>query len=136
MNNPSFPYKTHPQFALEYYNPIIMAKLYVMTEALKHDKWNTDLLVWTDGGHMHIFPRNIVSPENVIEKFYQILQPQWMFFTYTDPNMFMGYKQTEARYINRRAEVYEPVLASNMGGYIQILRDIKCAYENLLRITL
>lgn len=54
----------------------------MMEEAVKHDKWNTDILVWTDGGYMHIFPRNLVSPENVIQKFYQLIQPQWIFITY------------------------------------------------------
>ena len=62
------------------------SKLYMMTEAVKYDKWNTDILVWTDGGYMHQFPRSIISPENIVKKFYQLIQPQWLFITYYEPN--------------------------------------------------
>jgi hypothetical protein len=68
-----------------------MGKIYVMAEALEHDKFNTDFLIWTDGGYMHNYPRNLVSPENVIEKFFHLLQPQWLHFTYNTPDMFRGY---------------------------------------------
>jgi hypothetical protein len=70
-----------------------MGKFYVMTEALQYDKFNTDILIWTDGGYMHNYPQNVVYPENVILKFYQLLQPQWLLFTHNDPNMFLGYEK-------------------------------------------
>ncbi len=33
-----------------------------MAEAVKYDKWNTDYLLWTDGGMMHHFSKSIISP--------------------------------------------------------------------------
>lgn len=138
MNNDSFDEKEKgkPQFSLEYYNPIIMAKIYMLNVALEHDKFSTDFFIWTDGGFTHQSPKNIVSPEDVVKKFYQVLQPQWIFFTHNEPKMYLGFENGSERYVGRPLQPKETVLASNFGGYAEILRDVRCTYENLLRIVL
>jgi hypothetical protein len=37
----------------------MMAKIQVMYESLKYDKFNTDILIWTDGGHSHTYSQTI-----------------------------------------------------------------------------
>ena len=50
--------------------------MYVMKEAIKYDKWNTDYLVWTDGGILHVYDQARPSV-NFFEKFFLSFQPQW-----------------------------------------------------------
>ena len=81
----------------------MFAKLYLMVDALKYDKWNTDFLIWTDGGYMHQFEKNAVYPENVIKKFYQFIQPQYVFLTYNyQTDLYFGYKARENAYVHRK----------------------------------
>jgi hypothetical protein len=42
--------------------------------------------------------------------------------------MFLGYNGGSEKYVKRRVEAHEAVLASNFGGYIEILRDVKSTY--------
>ena len=64
------------------------------------------------------------------------MQPQWLFYTYSDANMFLGFAAGSQRYLSRPVQADEAILASNFGGYIETLRDVRCTYENLLRIVL
>lgn len=100
----------------------------MMNIALEHDKFNTDFFIWTDGGYIHKFSKNIVSPENVIERFYKVLQPQWIFFTQVKPNVYAGFENGSERYVGRPVLANETVLASNFGGYTEILRDVRSTY--------
>lgn len=83
----------------------MMGKLFVMLESLKYDKFNTDILIWVDAGYTHIFPDslNIFDPENLVRKYYQLLQPQWVLFCYDQPTVVLnGYAEGELRYIDRK----------------------------------
>ena len=50
----------------------MFSKLYLLKEALEYDKFNSDFLIWTDGGLTHVFPKNrhMVSPENHLIKWF------------------------------------------------------------------
>lgn len=54
----------NPQFTLEMYNVVVFSKMYLLEEAALFDKFNSDFLVWTDGGLNHVFTRNMVYPVN------------------------------------------------------------------------
>jgi hypothetical protein len=55
LSDPEFKMKNYPQFALPYYNPMIMSKLYFLNEGLAYDKFNSDYFIWCDAGYNHIF---------------------------------------------------------------------------------
>jgi hypothetical protein len=121
--------KHYPQFDLEYYNPMIMSKLYFLDAALPYDKFNSDFFIWCDAGYNHIFSNSVVWPDNVMLKYYQLLQPQWIFFNYIDGGHFkVGYHNESYPYIGRKAERGEAILAGNFGGYIRAVRDVKSVY--------
>jgi hypothetical protein len=73
-----------------------------MKEAVKYDKWNTDFLVWTDGGILHVFDKD--KPHaNFIEKFFQTVQPIWYHIN-MDTSVTYNYRtfrEGEFRYIAR-----------------------------------
>lgn len=134
--DPAFQLIDHPQYALEYYNLLMFAKLYIMVEALSYDKFNTDIIIWSDGGYMHQFPKNILYPYNLVKNFYQFGQPQWTFIRYEDKGMFRGYSKGAQKYLNHNLTTDFVILASCFGGYTQVLIDMKQTFENFLRIVL
>lgn len=89
LQDPSFREKGLPQYALEYYNLIMFSKLYMLEEALRYDKFGSDFLVWTDAGLNHIFTQNMVYPENHLLKWFEFIQPQWLFFSIDNKDYFM-----------------------------------------------
>lgn len=94
-NRPFFLYKVKPQYSLEYYNLLMFGKIEVMSEAIRHDRWNTDVLIWTDGGLLHQFSKDIIYPDNILKKMYKIIQPQYLLIGYShDTNIFLGYDQS------------------------------------------
>jgi hypothetical protein len=72
----------------------MMFKIYALEEALKYDKFNTDFIIWSDGGYMHQFTKNIMSPENLVKSFYQMFQPQFVFFAYNMFTIMTGFDGT------------------------------------------
>jgi hypothetical protein len=64
----------------------------------------------------------------MMTKYYQLLQPQWIFFNYNDVDHFMNYHNGTFPYIGRAAEDDEAILAGNFGGYIRAVRDVKSTY--------
>lgn len=48
----------------------MFSKIYLLDEAMQHDKFNSDFLVWTDAGINHVFPVNVLSPDNHLLKWY------------------------------------------------------------------
>jgi hypothetical protein len=101
LADPTFEHKEKVQFADQYYNPTAFSKLYLMAAALKRDKFNSDFYIWTDGTYLRQFEKNIVSPENIICKFYEFLQPQWLFITYPGADMFAGYQNGPSKYVKK-----------------------------------
>lgn len=70
-----------------------MSKFYALNEAIRHDKWNTDIIAWADGGYSKQFFNKTFYLADTLEKFYQVFQPQWMVFTKTDSNISEEYRK-------------------------------------------
>lgn len=70
LEDPSFSMRQSPQFALDYYNIIMFSKLYMMSYALDYDKFDSDFLIWTDGGLNHVFANSMVFPYNHLRKWF------------------------------------------------------------------
>ena len=60
LQNDSFILKGHPSYGVEYYNILMFSKLYMVEWAMQYDKFNSDFLIWTDGGLNHVFKGPLV----------------------------------------------------------------------------
>lgn len=45
-----------PQAKLEYYNPVVMSKFFMLNDSTVHDSFNSDYLFWIDGGLTNTVP--------------------------------------------------------------------------------
>lgn len=135
LRDPGFADREAPQFALEYYDLIMFSKLYLLEEAARHDKFASDFLAWTDAGLNHIFARNMAHPHNHLLLWFQFLQPQWIFFAASSKgDIFQGYANGSHPYVGEL--ISRTMFGGFFGGYSEAVRDARCAFENLLRMTL
>jgi hypothetical protein len=124
-----------PSSAPEYTTLLGLSKMDLLHEAVQFDKFNSDFLIWNDATFMRQFDKNLFEHENLVKKVYQLLQPQWVFFTHEASSMFAGYNGTE-KYVGRDLKANDSVITGNFGGFTEAVGEVRHAYENFLRITL
>lgn len=108
------PNRKNIQFRINQYNAIVFSKLILMKEAVKHDKFHTDMMMWIDAGiFSHLIPQQFSSHKsNIAQDIFRFVSPQWTFFTSTVKNMDFN----TSKFINRPAA--NRSTAAFTGGYV------------------
>lgn len=103
-----------------------------MNQAIKYDIWNSDYFIWLDGGINRAFTTNfvdnIMAPVNPYEQLTFLMQ-------WPSNGRVILWKEYEDVIQPHQQDYFYP-LAGSFGLYIEMVRDLKGAYENLLRINL
>ena len=63
-----------PQGSLEWYNPIVMSKMSLLHDACIYDSFQTDNLVWIDGGITNTINYNLLIEERFFDKLEKYLK--------------------------------------------------------------
>jgi hypothetical protein len=82
------------------YNPVVMSKLFFMREALQVDTFDSDYLVWVDGGLTHVFNKSFVERQ-LIDKVVETYRIDWFFFAnkgFFWDKMEQGFRRSGDRY--------------------------------------
>lgn len=64
--------KNNPQHFSEWYNPIVMSKVFFLHHAYKINKFDSDNYVWIDAGITQHISKNIVTDKNILNVFNHI----------------------------------------------------------------
>lgn len=110
------------------------SKFDLLSQALIHDKFQSDYFIWTD-------PYNYLGTKKPTYLFgnrhFRFIQPQWLMMSLEDEvERSLSFREGEIKYSGRNLEFYEHVNANYMGGYTELVQDIKHASENFLSIVL
>ena len=70
-----------PQASLEWYNPIVQSKMFLLNDATIWNPFDTDYFYWLDAGITNTVPAGYLTDDNVLEKL-----P-----TYSNPFLFLSY---------------------------------------------
>lgn len=73
--------KGSPQATLEYYNPIVQSKMFMLHDASIYNNFSTDYFYWLDAGITNTVPSGHLIHDNCLDKL-----PD-----YTDPFIFLSY---------------------------------------------
>lgn len=131
--------KNSPQCFSEWYNPIVMSKVFFIEEASKQNTFDTKKFIWIDAGMTQHIPKELVNDTNIdtastyLEKvfFTSIPYESWEIHGFT----FDGYKKyvdlipnwlcratifgCDIKYINKFVKDYQYYLNDTLdGGYL------------------
>jgi hypothetical protein len=125
-----------PQANLEYYNPIVQSKIFLLHDASIWNPFNTDYFFWLDAGITNTVSAQDLINDRVLDKLSRYANPfLFLSYPYESAGEIHGFQQRE---INRLAG--EPVKyvcrGGLFGGHKDQIRDTNAEYYTLLQSTL
>ena len=129
-----------PQGSLEWYNPIVMSKMSLLHDACIYDSFQTDNLVWIDGGITNTINYNLLIEERFFDKLEKYLDP-FLFVQYPYPYYGQGVKEVhgfEWEALNRIAGgTVEWICRGGLfGGNKEAIKEVNSYYWHLLNDSL
>lgn len=74
-------YERYVQYGCEMYNPVLMSKTFMMSEAQQYDIFDSDYYVWIDGGLTHVEQLNSFIPNNYFVRMPLLFPSPWIYHT-------------------------------------------------------
>jgi predicted O-methyltransferase YrrM len=128
--------KSSPQASLEWYNPIVQSKMFMLHDASVWNPFNTEYFYWLDAGITNTVPSDHLVENNVFDKITKL----------TDPFLFLSYPYItnseihgfEINAMNRfaGAQVEYVCRGGLFGGQKHILSEANGTYYSLLNKTI
>lgn len=128
--------KDSPQATLEYYNPIVQSKMFMLNDASIYNNFNTDYFYWLDAGITNTVPKTHLVDYKALDKLIKV----------TDPFLFLSYPYTATGEIhgfdfeamnNYTGEKVEYVCRGGLfGGHRDQINQANSTYYGLLTSTL
>lgn len=129
-----------PQAALEFYNPMMMSKMFMLNDTAIYNPFNTDYFYWIDGGLTSTVPTTYFTHEKVLDNlvYYTELYDKFIHITYpyTSNDEIHGFERKKmAEYCG--VEFVDYVARGGFfGGKKSILNEVNALYYNILEKTL
>ena len=128
--------KESTQARLEYYNPLVMSKMFLLHDASILDPFNSEKLYWIDAGLTNTVNLGYFTRDNVLDKI-ESLFDKFMFVVFPyeaenevhgfDYKKMCGYAKTKTEFVSR---------GGFFGGTKQKIADLNVLYYQLLIDTL
>jgi len=128
--------KNAPQTVLEYYNPIVCSKMFMLHDAKVVNAFNTDYFVWLDAGIANTVYDKYFTENKVFEKIIPFLKT-FLFLSYPyitnteihgfDKKAIDRFARSDVKYVNR---------GGLFGGHKDFLSQANSTYYSLLMDTL
>jgi len=128
--------KDSTQAKLEYYNPLVMSKMFLLNDARIMDKFNSEHLFWLDAGITNTVHSGYFTHDNVLNKLPKYLKNfTFISFPYDAVTEIHGFNFNE---INKYAGNQVKLVARGgfFGGHKDVISEINSIYYTLLVDTL
>jgi len=121
------------QAKLEYYNPLVMSKMFLLHDAKILDKFDSDYLFWIDGGITNTVNIGYFTHDKVLKKLPSLVDDfHFICFPYESNNEIHGFKYSEmVRYCNQ-SKVNKVARGGFFGGKKDSISKINNLYYNIL----
>jgi hypothetical protein len=124
------------QAKLDMYNPLVMSKMFLLNDAVFFDKFNSEYMVWVDGGLTNTVHEGYFWKDNVIDTFGKYLNKfSFVCFPYDGKVEIHGFKYEEICQYSE-SEVNKVARGGIFGGPKSLINKINEIYHNLLYETL
>jgi hypothetical protein len=125
------------QAKMEWYNPMVMSKMFLLHNAKIFNPFNSDYYYWLDGGITNTVHPGYFSHDNVIEKIENITH-KFLFvcFPYLTDTEIHGFDIKGMRTYSKNEDVNRVARGGFFGGHKNYISDANNLYYNLLSDTL
>ena len=125
------------QSSMEYYNPMVMSKMFLLNNAKVFNPFNTDYLYWIDGGLTNTVHPGYFSHDKVLSKIESITK-KFLFvcFPYETNTEIHGFNIEGMKKYSRSDTVNRVARGGFFGGHKEYIGDANSLYYNLLNDSL
>ena len=128
--------QSSPQASLEWYNPIVQSKMFMVSDASIWNPFDSDYFFWLDAGITNTVPATHFTENNVLENLKDYGNPfLFLSYPYDAENEIHGFKYQD---MNRYAgeDVKYVCRGGLFGGHKDQIREANATYYSILQQTL
>ena len=128
--------KDSPQASLEWYNPIVMSKMFMLHDVTIWNPFDTEYFIWLDAGITNTVYEKYFTENNVLNKITNYLDPfLFLSYPYEAVDEIHGFKYSEMnRYAGNKVEYV--CRGGLFGGSKAAIHEANSEYYSLLHNTL
>ena len=128
--------KDSPQASLEWYNPIVMSKMFMLHDVTIWNPFDTEYFIWLDAGITNTVYEKYFTENNVLNKITNYLDPfLFLSYPYEAVDEIHGFKYSEMnRYTGNKVEYV--CRGGLFGGSKAAIHEANSEYYSLLHNTL
>lgn len=127
---------TSPQATLEYYNPVVMSKMFMLHDASIYNNFNTEYFYWLDAGITNTVPKTHLVENKVLDKVVDYTD-NFLFLSwpYINRDEIHGFKWKD---INRFAGAEVDIVCRGgfFGGHKEAISEANSTYYSYLNDSL
>jgi len=125
-----------PQASLEWYNPIVQSKMFMLNDASIWNPFDSEYLFWLDAGITNTVPHTHFVENNVLDSISNYGNPfLFLSYPYEAANEIHGF-EAKAMNMFAGADVKYVCRGGLFGGHKDQIRDANSTYYSLLQRTL
>jgi|688.fasta_scaffold33072_6 hypothetical protein len=125
-----------PQAVLEYYNPIVQSKMFMLNDATIWNPFNTEYFFWLDAGITNTVPHSHFVENNVLDKLTEYGNPfLFLSYPYEANTEIHGFTFNEMNRIAGKKVEYV-CRGGLFGGHKEQIHEANGAYYSVLQTTL
>lgn len=129
--------KDSTQGSLEWYNPMVMSKMFMLHNAKIFNFFNTDYLFWIDGGITNTVHPGYFSHDNIMEKIESIVKKFFFIcFPYETNSEIHGFNIEGMKKFAKSETVNRVARGGFFGGHKDYISKANDLYYSLLRDSL
>jgi hypothetical protein len=125
-----------PQALLEWYNPIVQSKMFMLSDASIWDPFNTEYYIWLDAGITNTVNTKYFTEDKVLDKIAPYLDSfLFLSYPYETTSEIHGFKKSEMdKYSN--TDVKYVCRGGLFGGRKELIKQVSADYYGTLMSTL
>ena len=128
--------RSSPQAALQWYNPIVQSKMFMLSDASIWDPFSSEYFIWLDAGITNTVWEGYLTKEKVLDKINPYLDSfLFLSYPYETTTEIHGFNKQEIDRI-ANADVNYVCRGGLFGGRKEVIREANADYYNLLDNTL
>ena len=125
-----------PQAVLEYYNPIVQSKMFMLNDASIWNPFDTEYFFWLDAGITNTVPHTHITENNILDKLPEYGNPfLFLSYPYQAETEIHGFTFSEMNKIARSTVEYV-CRGGLFGGHKQQINEANATYYSMLTNTL